>query len=988
MSPVPSTTSRKTALRSCRGLTLSVAAIIALAGSAATVAAESLIRNGGFSALSEDWSIPDALLDVVKVADDEGHDAAGSLRFDISEALETAGIAQKLTCEANTEYVLAAWVKSRGMTPAVRVLGTVDGRESVLAEVKPASDGLWHEASARFNSGKLTEVTVLIVPHSGADAPDGTAWVDDVQVLPAAEYAAAGGRAAGGYAGPPLGENLALDKPYTLAPKPAYSYCTDEADATQLTDGEYSVGYFWVQKSTVGWSNANYADINIDLGEDSPIRGCSFNTAAGVAGVAWPAMVQILVSVDGQEWYAAGDLIGRSAKFGLPASDKYSTHRFVADDLELHGRYFRLLVASAGSYTFCDEIEVYKGSDDLLAADMGEPFAEDVTELVVSKRVAASVQQRLLKDIAALREEASAAGVSAETKAWAGTEADRLTAAAMQVSSEEFDADWRAIHPLTPTHAEIYKARARVKRELGAPELTIWHKARYDMLDPMELPAEPGGETPALSVDLMQGEFRSAAFVITNMRDDTVTLHPFIDGMPGAPRPSSIAMHQVEHIETQSGISVADALPLAEEGQPDSKAWTVTVPAGMARQVWLTVHADDLEPGAYSATVDGVSDPGIPLRIRVYPLQLPEQLTCSLGMWDYSCTKNYDMTDGNVDAAIANMQEHFVDTPWLSSGCAPWPDGFDAEGNMVGELEFERFDSWVADWADAKNYAVFLSVGSSIRNIPMTDERFPRAVGQWMDAWVAHLEEIEVGPEQLLLLLVDEPHAAEQDERIIRWARAITAAQPGVVIWEDPTYREPQAEANLEMLSVSDTICPNLGIFGNCTDAARQFYLDLRDQGKVLWFYQCSGPAKTHDPYYYHRLQHWYAFKYGATGSGFWAYADAARSGNSWNELRAGRSSYTPVYLDETSITDGKHMEAIREGLEDYEILVMLRDHAAKLEADGKAQRAARARKLLEDAIDAVCGEGYSPGDIPWIQDKDRTLADTWRVQILQELSR
>ena len=51
----------------------------------------------------------------------------------------------------------------------------------------------------------------------------------------------------------PPGPNIALHKPYTLQPLPTYGDCADPGDATQLTDGVYTEGYFWVQPSTVGW---------------------------------------------------------------------------------------------------------------------------------------------------------------------------------------------------------------------------------------------------------------------------------------------------------------------------------------------------------------------------------------------------------------------------------------------------------------------------------------------------------------------------------------------------------------------------------------------------------------------------------------------------------------------------------------------------------------------------------------------------------------
>ena len=80
------------------------------------------------------------------------------------------------------------------------------------------------------------------------------------------------------FAAPGL-ENLAVGKPYTLEPSPNYPHCTDPGDATQLTDGQYTDGYFWTQKSTVGWSGVEPIIITIDLGQVQPIRGASWSTA-------------------------------------------------------------------------------------------------------------------------------------------------------------------------------------------------------------------------------------------------------------------------------------------------------------------------------------------------------------------------------------------------------------------------------------------------------------------------------------------------------------------------------------------------------------------------------------------------------------------------------------------------------------------------------------------------------------------------------------
>ena len=81
--------------------------------------------------------------------------------------------------------------------------------------------------------------------------------------------------AAGAESGPlprPL-ENIARGKPYTLSPAPDYSHCTDPEDLKQLTDGAYTTNYFWTQKGTVGWNNANPAIITLDLGQGGTDSG-------------------------------------------------------------------------------------------------------------------------------------------------------------------------------------------------------------------------------------------------------------------------------------------------------------------------------------------------------------------------------------------------------------------------------------------------------------------------------------------------------------------------------------------------------------------------------------------------------------------------------------------------------------------------------------------------------------------------------------------
>ena len=123
------------------------------------------------------------------------------------------------------------------------------------------------------------------------------------------------------------GKNIALGKKYTLSPAPNYRYCTDPGDATQLTDGKTTKGYFWTQQGTVGWSHVPYVAITVDLGRVEPIGGVSFRTAAGAAGVEWPAAIHILTSDDGKSYRDNGDLVALDLKRHGPWPEGYAVRR-------------------------------------------------------------------------------------------------------------------------------------------------------------------------------------------------------------------------------------------------------------------------------------------------------------------------------------------------------------------------------------------------------------------------------------------------------------------------------------------------------------------------------------------------------------------------------------------------------------------------------------------------------------------------------------
>lgn len=777
-------------------------------------------------------------------------------------------------------------------------------------------------------------------------------------------------------------KNLARGAKYVMSPPPSYSHCTDPGDATQLTDGQLTEGYFWTQEGTVGWSHAQYATITVDLGRVEPIGGASFRTAAGAAGVTWPAAIRIQVSDDGSTYYDAGELLELDGSLSsLPSA--YAVRRFSTSKLKTHGRYVRFLVLPSGPYVFVDEVEVFRGSDSLLNTEPGEQVPGEAGEYYARYRTEAGIARRFKLDTEGVRQAIQLSSLDPAAK-------ERLLAQVTEIREDlsksvkvESVESFRAIFPFSKPHEALFRIQAALWKASGRPALSAWAVCPWDPMDLHAMP--PAAETRGIEVHTMRGEYRSGTFNLANASDKALSASVRFSELPGSPAPAYVRVHEVLWTDTTSGQPVASALPEAERA---GDGWRVTVPAGLVRQVWMTFHVTDVPAGDYVGSVVVDWDGGeinVPLRLRVYPLQFPTRTTLWVGGWSYTDGEgSRGVTPANRRSLVEHLRSRFVNAPWATAAVMT---GFTmkADEPPTFELDTARMDDWLAQWPDARTYLVFLSVGDSFAGARMGTDAFNARVGAWIKAWVRHLSTRGIPANCFGLLLVDEPRAHEQDDMIIAWAKAIRAAEPGVLIWEDPIYAKPQ-EGRAEMFAACDILCPNRPMWLGGDKAFADFYLDHQKQGRTLQFYSCSGPARLLDPYSYYRLQAWHCRRIRATGSFFWAFGDTAGA-PCWNEYVSTVGPYTPVFLDRDSVVPGKAMEAIRESAEDYEYFVMLRAATDRARAAGVDHMIlVKAEILLQHAAAEVLGaEGVD--NLMWHSPKDRTKADAERIRFLEVMT-
>ena len=179
---------------------------------------------------------------------------------------------------------------------------------------------------------------------------------------------------------------------------------------------------------------------------------------------------------------------------------------------------------------------------------------------------------------------------------------------------------------------------------------------------------------------------------------------------------------------------------------------------------------------------------------------------------------------------------------------------------------------------------------------------------------------------------------------------------------------------------------------------------EIRDGGAKIWF-TTDGQQCLDTPYCaVERLLPHYCFKYRADAYEFWGVSwhtyDPYRWG--WHSYIHQSSEpgvdfyvrypngdgyliYPPREEGDLPVTSIR-LEQAREGVEDYEYLVMLRDAVADAERSGRSGRALeRARTLLAEVPGRVLEAGIS-NTLRWNAELDRGGADEARVEILDAL--
>jgi len=727
------------------------------------------------------------------------------------------------------------------------------------------------------------------------------------------------------------GRNLALGRPYSFPTghAPNYWYCVDPGDATDLTDGVRgeAAGY---DLGSVGWASLGgnkHESVEIDLGRICSIEGLTFNSAPK-----YPVSVMVFLSDDGETYSYAGDIINEA----LPHT---SPHTFTLDGLTEQGRFVRIQLVNGGHYMYLDEIEVLGSKSEKLTPQSRELTADNIIQFAADL-------------VPSLRQRNSSLGFLGDAKTRLAEEPDTHQAAVGQARdaleqigsrimarAKAETVDYRRGLPFTELDGEIGRVMGAYLAATGRSGVRMWPANPWAPLLPFDFDASEPASEPLM---MMQNEWGELAFSVVNGSTSPVELSVSITDLQAdavrAPA-STIRLQEVRFVEASGFLLRADAL-VPVRGM-------IELPAGLTRQLWLTIDARGLAPGTYRGQIE-VSGDGASIRkpfaFTIMPIAMPEQASVYINTWSYM---HWKIPKARPEKVARDLREHYSTVQQVISNYMPFPS-VDAEGNFTQPMDFTKLDEYMASLPGTSMWLLWTQFDSDHRSMypKEGDARRTKIMTRWLKDVIAHMKEKGYGYDEFAFEWIDEAGVKEMYEIVKPSCELLRSIDPQVLIWANVTGGLTE-DSLAEFEGLIDIWCP----------ISKKLGWDFW-KGKRVWTYDSSS-NKTRSPTGHYRYKLWKTFHQGCEGNGFWNYTDNL---DSWDDY-ASVPSWGVIYDDPDDVLSSKRWEAYRAGIEDYEVCKMLNDAVVAAKAAGKGDTAdiVAAEKALDQWVKRVLDNKDDP---------------------------
>jgi hypothetical protein len=459
----------------------------------------------------------------------------------------------------------------------------------------------------------------------------------------------------------------------------------------------------------------------------------------------------------------------------------------------------------------------------------------------------------------------------------------------------------------------------------------------------------------AVHISMAGNETESCAFAVVNLTDRPMTVRiergPFTatDAASGpVPGDRVIRLHEMVAVTpVTTGRPTFDPLPELGEGS------VLRLSAGEACPVWLSISSKELAAGEQECllrigdTASATPPTSVRVRVRVSSVRLPDRLRYRHCNW-------LSLAGLRDEAAMERVLRDALDHG-TSVFVVPGPTvRLDPSGAAVA-VEGALHD-WLARRLMGRAFLLISGMpevawpGQPPQDTTLRDAGVRTA----LQAYAAHMRRLGWTTGDYALYLQDEPGLTGPDstfESFVTLVRQVKAAVP-----EMGVYANPAGGATASMLEalrgLVDVWCPDMHLFRADPAGLEPIFRS----GREWWHYEAPGDQRNLSPLGFYRMQAWVAFRHGMQGAGYWVHSYDPY----WFTPPGQSSEYGAVYMTDGHPIASRRWEATRDGIEDYELLSMLKEAAAT----ATGAWADEAHKVLQDAVHFVTAGQENASDI------------------------
>lgn len=495
----------------------------------------------------------------------------------------------------------------------------------------------------------------------------------------------------------------------------------------------------------------------------------------------------------------------------------------------------------------------------------------------------------------------------------------------------------------------------------------------------------PGKSGKALEVALAQNEREAIQLVVrpqNTLSELTLTATPLKTPEGATLDAGHIELLRVRYVDIKQQTDAWGAIAPWPDPLPPISA-PLTLKAAENQPFWVRVHAPKgTRPGLYTGALRLQAqgyEAEVPLRVRVYAFELPDRMTCETAfgfsaenIWRYQGVRDPEQQRAVLDKYWASMAAHHItpyhpeydakpEVQWRTLGPDEGPAIPEADRRLLQQhpltpvIDWTRWDAEIKRVFDTYHFQTFrLGIpgmgGGDMQGFKEGTRERDLAFANYCHAVQEHLREQGL-LDAAYVYWTDEPTKDEYGH-VMKWFNRLKEAAPDI-------RRMLTEQVEPELVGGPNLWCPITTLYKHDKT------LERRQAGDQFWWYVCTGPKQPlcglfiDHPAVDLRTWLWQTWQHDITGVLIWqtnlwttncAYPDTPQNpyedpmswmtgyGTKPGQKRPwgngdGRFLYPPEAAADANpqapVLDGPvdsiRFEMLRDGIEDYEYLAILK---------------------------------------------------------------